>query len=115
MVKSVIIVLNAVVIVLETERRAILATSKVQHKDIQREEVYFGIAAIIFCALFIIDLTMHLYGERWHFFQTREWKWNVFDMFVTITAAAEVVVQVYQFVNVSTASLHVSIFLRKFT
>lgn len=112
---AVFIILNAFFVMWETERRAVLVTTHTELAYIQQEELYFGIAALLFCAVFVLDLILRLVAERMRFFQSREWGWNVFDVFVSCTVLAEAVVHWYQYAcGTSTLSV-VTLLLRKFS
>eukprot|EP00931_Biecheleriopsis_adriatica_P103825 TRINITY_DN78616_c0_g1_i1.p1 TRINITY_DN78616_c0_g1~~TRINITY_DN78616_c0_g1_i1.p1 ORF type:complete len:699 (+),score=160.89 TRINITY_DN78616_c0_g1_i1:189-2099(+) len=112
---TLLIVLNAVLVIWETERRAALAQAQASGADVKREEVYFRIVACWFCAIFIADLGLRMIGERLHFFQSREWRWNVFDMFVALSAAAEVIVDFHSSADQTATASQLSHFLRKFS
>jgi len=110
------IILNAIIVMWETDHRAKLVSEKLQGPsiDINQDELYFVLVACFFAAVFILDLVLRLIAERMLFIQSRDWAWNVFDFFVSLTLVAEVVVQLYRFAfATSTASNHVLMFLRK--
>merc|ERR1712242_42298 len=98
---AILIVLNAMFVVWETQRRARLVTMEATAVQIYHDDLYFQLAANVFCAVFLLDLVLRGATERWLFFLSKEWawnlskewKWNVFDTFVVLSALLEVIVQ----------------------
>lgn len=110
LLSAVIILLNAAFIVWETQRRAILAANLI---DLNSDEIYFGIAANVFCLLFVVDLVLRMRAERERFFRSSERSWNMFDVFVSGTAVLEAIVHWYTYASSTPSSLR--LFLRKFS
>jgi len=86
------IVLNAVFIACETEMRASVA--KTSNKSIDTAQALYSIVlSNVFCGIFLVDLILRLWGEKWRFFRSLERGWNLFDIFVVLTSVIEVAVQ----------------------
>lgn len=95
---ALLIVLNAVFVAWETKRRADLSMmlttdSEKYWQKSAKDEVWFGIAANLFCLGFVVDLALRICAERRAFLRSREWGWNVFDAFVSTTAVLEALAQ----------------------
>lgn len=110
LLSATVILLNAAFIVWETQRRAILAATRI---DLNSDEILFGIAANIFCVLFVVDLVLRMQAQGGRFFRSSERNWNMFDVFVSATACAEAMVHWYTFASSTPSSLR--LFLRKFS
>jgi len=108
---TVFIILNALLVMWETEQRAMWAAAGEPDAD----NLYFGVASCVFCFIFISDVILRLLAERQYFFLSKERGWNAFDVFVSLTAAAEVAVYLYECAVDSTATKNWRIFLRRFS
>lgn len=91
--QAVVIVLNAIFVIWETQRLAALAAAEARAGELDKDAEYFGRASDAFCLLFLIDLALRSITERWHFFRSKDGGWNVFDIFVCFLAVAESIVQ----------------------
>lgn len=98
-INSLAIVLNAVFIVWETEHRAGMLADGASTQKVVRGELVENMISDIFCLIFILDLTLRLLGERAHFFQSRDFRWNIFDIFVVFTAILETVAHWVQYAS----------------
>jgi len=107
----VFIVLNALFVMWETESRARLAA---EGKDSEPNNM-FGAAACVFCAIFVSDVILRLVAEQRRFFVSRERYWNLFDVFVSLTATAEVAVYCYERMFDTSSLGNLRIFLRRFS
>lgn len=75
----------------ETNTRAVnAASSHTTSESIDSDEVYFGVVANLFCGIFVVDVILRVLAERWLFILSKEWGWNMFDVFVSSTAVLEV-------------------------
>eukprot|EP00930_Biecheleria_cincta_P037799 TRINITY_DN25977_c0_g1_i1.p1 TRINITY_DN25977_c0_g1~~TRINITY_DN25977_c0_g1_i1.p1 ORF type:complete len:642 (+),score=136.17 TRINITY_DN25977_c0_g1_i1:66-1991(+) len=110
LLSATVILLNAAFIVWEAHRRAILAATQV---DLNSDEMLFGLAANIFCVLFVLDLALRMHTERGRFFRSSERNWTLFDLFVSVTAVLEAIVHWCTFASSTVSSLR--LFLRKFS
>lgn len=108
---TVAIFLNALFILVQTESRATMAGARASAEDMHLHAVYFGVAANVFCLIFVVDLVLRLVAERWHFFLSRERDWNLFDVFMSTTAVLESVVSY----GYPTQASKTQLFLRKFS
>jgi len=113
LVSALFIVLNAVFIVCETERRAALAAASGPSTTVPREDWIFTVAGNIFCLVFVADLALRMWAERLQFFTSRERGWNMFDIFVVITVVLEAPFSWAQLATSTTSNARV--FLRKFS
>jgi len=112
LVNAAFIVLNALFVVCETERRATLARSSGTQLEIPARDWGFAAAANFFCVVLVADLALRMWSEQRQFFLSRGRAWNVFDMFVVLTVLCEALTS-----WVDTDSSRASgarIFLRKF-
>jgi hypothetical protein len=112
---AVFIVLNAVFIIWETECRAQLASAGQPQEAFEKDELWFTAAANIFVVVFVVDLALRAWADGLLFLQTRERFWNIFDIFVTVTAFVEVMLHWILYVSANSASSIVRMFLRKFS
>lgn len=85
--QAVMIVLNAMFVIWETQRRAVVAV-EANTEDLKDVE-YFEKAASVFSLLFLGDLLFRMLVERWLVFGSQEWGWNIFDIFVCCTMVLE--------------------------
>lgn len=91
---AMLIVLNALFVAWETKTRSELALLVGRDDDRYLEEsaqndFYFGIAANLFCLIFVTDIVLRMGAERGQFCYSREKGWNIFDVFVSVTAVLE--------------------------
>lgn len=96
-VEAVVITLNAIFVVLETEWRARGVSSGVLDPGTARGEALLNVVADLFCVFFIVSLVLHAVAERLQFFLSRERFWNIFDIVVVLTTALESVARWHQF------------------
>jgi len=99
------IILNAVFIACDTERRAALAASDPQAPGVVRGELLLNVLADLFCLVFVTDLVLRMLADGWQFLRTREWLWNLFDIFVVLTAVLESISRWHQFAACSMTGL----------
>lgn len=113
LVSSVFIVLNAFFVLWQTERKALHVSSRPSPEQVQREELSFHVVAVFFCLIFLSDVLLRAVAEKGHFCRSRERAWNAFDVFVSLTASAEVTLQWCQYAYSSGISPQFSNLLRK--
>lgn len=116
-INAVFIALNAIFILWETEKRASLASSGASVSYAQGNDLFFVLASNLFVVIFIVDIILRFLGEGCNsFLFGRERAWNVFDVFVTFTAAVEVLVQWVLFASSSSeSSFSLQMHLTKFS
>eukprot|EP00747_Dinoflagellata_sp_TGD_P034132 gnl/TRDRNA2_/TRDRNA2_137071_c0_seq2.p1 gnl/TRDRNA2_/TRDRNA2_137071_c0~~gnl/TRDRNA2_/TRDRNA2_137071_c0_seq2.p1 ORF type:complete len:850 (-),score=118.34 gnl/TRDRNA2_/TRDRNA2_137071_c0_seq2:124-2628(-) len=98
------IVLNAMLIVWETQRRAQLAAAGSSEDRFLQDEIFFVAIGNVFCFIFVVDLVLRLVTERQQFFLSKERAWNAFDVFVVLTAIVEAVVHLVHLTSSSTST-----------
>lgn len=83
------IMANAVYIGLRTDQQIKNSFSRVQgHVSEELDNAMeWG-----FLCWFTIELSLHLIAYRWHFFVGKNWHWNLFDLFLVLNAAVEIMV-----------------------
>jgi len=113
---ALMIALNAIFILWETESRARLAASGKPVSDFQDNDLWFTLAATVFVVIFMVDIILRVLAEGCRLFMSgRERFWNVFDVFVTFTAAFEVMLQWVLYASASESSSSLRMHLRKFS
>jgi hypothetical protein len=86
-VLATLVLLNAVTIAVETEHRSRWAR-RVGPEGVS-VEWYFVLLADLFCLTFTIDLVLRLLVQRKQFITSSDWRWNLFDIVVVISALVE--------------------------
>jgi len=89
---AVAIVLNALLIIFETEHRSILASESMPADEIEEKMTYATVLGGIFSATFLFDLVLRLTAERKQFFYSRDRLWNIFDCAVVVTSVIETLI-----------------------
>lgn len=107
------IVLNAIFIIWETERRAVVALSGASLDEVEDALHPFAMAGMVFCLIFLADLALRIGAERGSFFRSRERAWNILDVLVSINMVLEV--GIYWYGTTADASTGLARFLRKFS
>lgn len=114
-VNAAVIILNAIFILWETESRANLAAFGKTASEFQDNELWFTVAATVFVIVFMVDVVLRIIREGLDFLFGRERFWNGFDVFVTLTAAVEVMVQWILYASASDSGFGLRMHLRKFS
>jgi len=96
---GVAIVLNAFFIIWETERRAALIAQSGASLVVVRGEFSVNLVSDIFCLIFLVDLMLRVLAERSSFFCSRDYRWNIFDIFVVVTACLETIAHWEQYAS----------------
>eukprot|EP00927_Polykrikos_kofoidii_P013158 TRINITY_DN15715_c0_g1_i2.p1 TRINITY_DN15715_c0_g1~~TRINITY_DN15715_c0_g1_i2.p1 ORF type:complete len:862 (-),score=156.45 TRINITY_DN15715_c0_g1_i2:16-2433(-) len=100
----ILIALNAIFIICETEIRSRVAANDPTSSDVVRGMLVCNVIADAFFMIFLVDLILRLTAEKTQLFYGRERVWNVLDVLVVFTAFFESVARWHQFaVNHMTA------------
>eukprot|EP00927_Polykrikos_kofoidii_P073644 TRINITY_DN69665_c0_g1_i1.p1 TRINITY_DN69665_c0_g1~~TRINITY_DN69665_c0_g1_i1.p1 ORF type:complete len:736 (+),score=125.72 TRINITY_DN69665_c0_g1_i1:101-2209(+) len=115
-VSAVVILLNAMLIVWETQRRSLRAESTPATESKagrnQNDDMFFDVASNCFCVIFMVDLALRMMAERFQFFKSKDRGWNIFDTFVVFSSVLEAVAHLFTAFSDSTDMRR---FLRKFS
>jgi len=92
------ILLNALFVCCETERRAALVAADALSDTVMQGEAGLNVVGDLFCILFVVDLALRLLADRLAFFcNPRERLWNVFDIIVVFTSILESIARWHQY------------------
>eukprot|EP00933_Yihiella_yeosuensis_P016411 TRINITY_DN14038_c0_g1_i1.p1 TRINITY_DN14038_c0_g1~~TRINITY_DN14038_c0_g1_i1.p1 ORF type:complete len:884 (-),score=139.57 TRINITY_DN14038_c0_g1_i1:245-2896(-) len=93
------ILLNALFIVWQTEYRSRLAESSPSEATLRANTAGGQIISDVFCIIFFADLCCRMIAERWLFFTSKEWRWNIFDVVVVGVSIIETLFHWQQYVT----------------
>jgi hypothetical protein len=96
---AIAIVLNALFITWETEHRAALIQTSATSPAVVRGELLPLLVSDVFCLIFLVDLSLRIFAERSSFFCSRDYRWNIFDIFVVVTAFLETIAHWEQYAS----------------
>jgi len=82
----VVILINAIFIGVETDYEAL-------HLQEPRPIIFF-VGQYICAAIFLIELVLNIYAQRWSFFWSEQWIWNYFDLALVLFSAVEIMLDI---------------------
>jgi len=100
-VEAIAIIANALIVVLDTERRAeLLAVAGLEDPGARSGEVGLNLLADLFCIFFAVSLVLRAAAEK-QFFRARDRFWNACDVVVVVTAILESIARWHQYATQS--------------
>eukprot|EP00421_Protoceratium_reticulatum_P017217 CAMPEP_0168395402 /NCGR_PEP_ID=MMETSP0228-20121227/20025_1 /TAXON_ID=133427 /ORGANISM="Protoceratium reticulatum, Strain CCCM 535 (=CCMP 1889)" /LENGTH=691 /DNA_ID=CAMNT_0008408833 /DNA_START=81 /DNA_END=2156 /DNA_ORIENTATION=+ len=113
LVEAAAIILNALFIACDIQRKAYLAWYDNTAVKVVRGEAFLNVMADFFCCFFTIDLFLRLLADGIEFFRSREQLWNIFDFLVVGTAILESIARWHQYAMGTMSGLRM--FIGKFS